>query len=376
MRKILIGTGWLIFSLFLTGCELPGSPALSPTLTILEVYGTAGITPGPSPTPPPPTPTPTIVPVLQLHNGFNQIYLYPEIGMTEKGSILRDDPFEVTGRNEPGDWLQIRYQKDKSAWIPVAEMDLIGNVDLTAYPVVDPYPQDSPIFQDWKGGSIKTLCLKENTTYIGTYISEHPDEIPDAVFSPQVLGILHAAGIMTSIVGEPCDATLSVSTTIEPRGKQFVEAVTNIKRYCYSGVNIDSNWLLQQGDTKLTFNLKKSRGTVDKPLYCVKTSTHQKELDSVVHSALHRLLGTAALHPMLLVDNPTMNDNAIQLAGADGRKSMAVVPDLIGYLDHPDHQRKAWSALKTITGKGFSENKSEWRNWWQTTVESTTASTN
>ena len=207
--------------------------------------------------------------------------------------------------------------------------------------------------------------MAENTIFAGTYTDDHPDTRPDPVFSPDIVAILHAAGIKTVAAGQSCDATLTVATTIEPRGKKFTEAVTGVKRYCYSGVNITSDWLLENNDAKLQFNLKKQRGTKDTQLFCIEHGTYADELAFVMHSGLDKLWGAQILIPMLDVNQHVMNQNAIYLAGAGGRHRVDAVPALFAYLDDPDLSDEALSALKTITGKNLHIDLFAWTTWWE-----------
>lgn len=359
---------FILLVIFLSGCVLPGSPVIRPTLTRNEVYGTAGITVVPTQTRIPATLTSTTVPKIQLHSGYNKLYTYPEAGFPMKAEIYRNEPFEIVGRLADAKWVQISTSNDLSAWIPVEELDILGEVDLMVYPLVDPYPAETPAILDWKGSPIKRLCIHEVTTFIGTYAIDHPEAVPEPVFSEQVLGILHAAGIQTMPVGESCDGTLNITTSVDPRGKLFSEATTNLKRYCYSGVNINSDWVLEQGEKNLKFNIKKTRGTLDRPLYCIPLSAYHSELTHMVHTGLNTLWGMAAVIPMLEIDDPIMNENAIQMAGASGRRGLPAVPALISYLGDADHDEKALSALKTITGKNFRYDATAWKNWWLSTI--------
>jgi hypothetical protein len=291
-----------------------------------------------------------------------------------KSSIQRGQEFKVAGRDADSNWLLISFDPKQTAWLPVSGLDLVGAVDLSTQPVVDPYPVDPPAVLNWKGNPVKTLCLSEQTTFTGTFATDHPTDTPEKLLSDSVLAAMHAAGIRTVKDGA-CDATLTIATTIDPRGKQFTEAITGTRRYCYSGVTINSDWLLTQGTTQLKFNLKKMRGTVDHPLYCTAPGRYHAELAFMAHTGLNKLWGAQILIPMLQINDLEMNNNAIYLAGASGRYSMDAVPALIPYLENPDHAVEALSALKTITGKGFRNDSYAWKTWWQTSQSGTATPT-
>lgn len=361
-RKIL--PFFLLSGYLLAGCELPGAPILLPTLTQREVYLTAGITPPVTATAPPQTPTATIQPEIVLGAGYNQVYLLPEIGFPIRDAIRRGEAFEVVGRNQTADWVQIRYRNSEMAWIPTQSLTLIGQINLDALPEVNPYPPVPVPLEDWKGEPVQNLCLMEDIRFDGTFASENPEKTPEAGLSPQVISILHAMGIQTPPQLDLCDATLTIQTNVEPRGKSFSEAVTGNKRMCYTGVQIKSKWELVQGDRKKSFALTEERGTQDHPLYCAPISEYQTELTALMYTGLNKLWGGGVLPGMLQVDDPTVNELAIQLAGAGGRRSLPAIPELIKYLDHPDLGYKAYRALKTITGRGFIKEAYLWQQWW------------
>jgi hypothetical protein len=352
--------------ILLAGCELPGGPVLLPTLSQQEVYLTAGITPFVSETLPPATPTVTLQPQIDLGAGYNPVYAYPEIGYPIRDAIRRGEAFEMIGRNVSADWIQIRFHKSTLAWIPVSSLLLIGQVDLSTYPQIEPYPAIPPTPDDWKGTPVQTLCLDEQITYIGTYAKENPQNTPETAFTPQIMALMHAMGIRTTPAPGSCDALLTIQTSIEPRGKTFLEAVTGVRRMCYSGVQITSKWELVQDKFKKNFSLTEQRGTVDHPLTCEAISQYQREMVTLIYTGISKLWGGNILPEMLRVNDPNVNELAIQLAGAGGRHSQQAIPGLIAFLDHPDLGVKAYRALKTITGKGYVKEAYLWKQWWDT----------
>ena len=337
-----------------------------PTLSQQEVYLTAGITPFVAETRPPATPSATQQPQIDLGAGYNPVYAYPDIGYPIRDSIRRGEAFEIIGRNDTTDWVEIKYHKSTIAWIPVSSLLLVGQVDLSAYPQIDPYPAVPPDLEDWKGSPVHTLCLDEQMTYSGTYAKENPQKTPETAFTPQAIALLQAMGIRTAPATGSCDALLTIQTSVEPRGKTFVEAVTGVRRMCYSGVQITSKWELVQDKFKKSFSLTEQRGTVDHPLTCDAISQYQREMVTLTYTGIHKLWGGNVLPEMLRVNDPYVNELAIQLAGAGGRHSQLAIPRLIEFLDHPDLGVKAYRALKTITGKGYVKEAYLWKQWWDT----------
>jgi hypothetical protein len=362
-----LSLGLVVISGFLlSGCELPASPVILPTLSKLQVYQTAGITPFVTTTSLPQTPTATIPPSIELSSGYTKVYGVPDMGFPIRSGIRKGEEFEIIGRNTAADWVQIEFQRDQLAWIPMASLNLIGNVTLDGIPQVDPFNIEPAAVMDWKGSSIRTLCLNEQIVFAGSYAKDHPDDHPADGFTPQVKAIMRKIGIQAVSPGTVCDATLSVKVEVEPRGKSFVEAVSGTRRMCYTGVEVRSSWELTQSESKKAFTLTEKRGAVDHPLYCAPISQYQNELTTVIYSGINKLWGDAALPGMLQVDDPVVNDLAIELAAAGGRHSQAVVPDLITFLDNPDLGVKAYWALKTITGKGYLKEAYLWKQWWDT----------
>lgn len=355
----------IFLSLSLTGCALMEGPTLQPTYSAESALKAAGITFEPTATPVLPTLTPTPDPSISLKGGAHTLYGNPEVGFPIAQSLKSDQAVEIVGRSADSAWLQIQTSVHSTAWIPAVDFEISGEFDLNQFPQVDPYPLVAPALLEWKGSPIQSLCVSEQTSFIGTYAAENPAAIPQPVLSADILAVMHAAGIKTVAAGGTCDATLQITTTIDPRGKQFTEAVSGLRRYCYSGVNVDSAWLVTQGDTHLTFNLKKQRGTRETQITCNREGTYDDELALVMHTGLDRLWGAAALTPMLQIYNREMNRNAIYLAGAGGRHRMDTVPALLTYLSDPDLADNALSALKTITGKGFTNDLYTWTTWWE-----------
>lgn len=352
-------------ALWMAGCSITIGPTLQPTYSADTALQAAGITFEPTATPILATLTPTPNPSIALKGGYHTLYGYPEIGFPLEVHLKAEQTLEIIARVEDNSWLQIQYAGKQTAWLPAEDFDISNGFDLTQFPVVDPYPQNAPAVLEWKGGTIRTLCLSEQTVFTGTYAAEHPDAVPQPVFSANIVAVMHAAGIQTMPAGGACDATLLVGVSIDPRGKQFTEAVSGQKRYCYSGVNIDTTWQLLQGDAHLKFDLKKQRGTRDTQIVCIREGKYDEELGLVMHTGLDRIWGASLLTPMLQVYDRQMNRDAIYLAGAGGRHRIDAVPALFPYLSDPDLSDNALSALKTITGKGFVNDLYTWTSWWE-----------
>lgn len=348
----------------LSGCELPGGPALVPTLSQMQVYATAGITPYKTPTSVSVQPSATPIPSIELRSGYTRLFQIPDPGFPIRESIHRGEEFEITGRNQKSDWFQVQTNRDRKAWLPVDSLVLTGQVDLARYEVIDPIPPVPAPVLDWKGGELGRLCLDEQSSFNGSFADENPQEKPVEAFNAQVRAILESVGIQTNQNLGDCDATLQVQITITPRGKLFPEAITGKRRMCYSGVEISSTWELTKADRKKSFPLNTRRGTVDHPIYCASQTHYQQELTEITYTGLHKLWGGAVLPGMLQVDDPIVNELGIQLAAAGGRHSQAVIPDLITYIDNPDLGIQAYRALKTITGKGFNKQTYLWQSWW------------
>jgi hypothetical protein len=367
-RKLLFIT--LLLLSVLTACTEDFLPAPRPTLMPYPTF----LPPTATSTEIPPTATATPFSPNQLTKEYSQLYGLPEIGYPIKATIRKSEPMTVIGRSSDSGWLQIKTENGLIAWLSAADINVSEVQSIQQYPVIDIYQVTPQSILQWKGKPVGTVCLNVQSKFTGTYAADHPDAIPDLLFNDQVLGLLHAAGIKTAVPSGPCDATLTVAFTIEPKGRSFPEAITNIKSYSYNALNISSDWTLSQDKIQLKFNLKKVKGGPDKPLYCQPITPYQTDVKTLVHAGLNKLWGPAILKSMLLIADPETNNQAIELAGASGSTALAAVPQIIPYLEDPDHSNDALHALKTITGKGYRNDMIAWQEWWQTQVTKTTVS--
>jgi hypothetical protein len=322
----------------------------------------------------PPTATATPFSPNQLSQEYSRLYGLPETGYPIQATIRKGDQMSVLGRSSDSAWLQIKTGNGLTAWLPAADIIVSEIQSINQYPVSEVPPVPPVRVLQWKGSQVSTVCLNIQSKFTGTYTTDHPDAIPDPPFTDQILGLLHAAGIKTASPAGPCDAALAVSFTVEPKGRSFPEAITNIRRYCYTSLTISSDWTLSQDKIQLKFSLKKVKGGSDKPIYCQPITPYQADVKALVHAGLNKLWGPAILKPMLLIADPETNDQAIDLAGASGSAALDAVPEIIPYLEDPDQSNDALHALKTITGKGYRNDRNAWQEWWQAQVTKTPGS--
>ena len=132
----------------------------------------------PNPTSPPsPTATPAI-PVLTITDNAVRVRRGPGTGYPELDKVKTGQQFEITGRNDAGDWWQIAYN-GQAGWVsrqfvaPAGDLDAVPVVQAPPPPVACTQPVDGAFAGTWTGE------IKER---IGCPIA--PAAATDAAFEP------------------------------------------------------------------------------------------------------------------------------------------------------------------------------------------------
>jgi len=275
--------------------------------------------------------------------------------------------------------------------VPQATKDE-GNAIRVTERVIAPTPSLTSIAwslqQDIKAAqqaisAIQTICLDAQIKY--------PDEVEEGPVEEATFQyILSGLGLQVVEKDTPCDATFTVSMTVEALGATYSGAPRDP---CYTGAEVNGRMTLDLAKhppliLRVHGKDDPASGIINECPYVFNDPVYDAALATPMLDNLASLWGHQIYALVLESEyegigqyvhgdtHSTIRLRAINALGTVGPDAMEAVPVLIRALKDKERslRPKANDALIKITGRNFGEDPAAWRLWWEQRASATSVS--